>query len=164
VGPARSSRTATGRCLASAKPVICVVAGALFDGGASARGAPAGGASAGFRRVLIAERPPGKHMAGRWEFPGGKVAPGESEGDALVRELREELGVTVTASRPFMRLSHEYDDRVVELSMWLVDSFTGEPAGLDGQRLKWVAPEALGAEDILEADAPFVEALGRGIP
>jgi 8-oxo-dGTP diphosphatase len=103
-------------------------------------------------------------MAGRWEFPGGKVAPGESEGDALVRELREELGVTVTACRPFMRLSHEYDDRVVELSMWLVDSFTGEPTGLDGQRLKWVAPEALGAEDILEADAPFVEALGRGIP
>ncbi len=55
-----------------------------------------------------------------------------------------------------MRLSHEYDDRIVELSMWLVDSFTGEPAGLDGQGLKWVAPEALGHEDILEADAPFV--------
>lgn len=103
-------------------------------------------------------------MAGRWEFPGGKVAPGESERDALIRELREELGVTVTAARPFMRLSHEYDDRIVELSMWLVESFTGEPAGLDGQRLKWVAPEALGAEDILEADAPFVEALGRRIP
>jgi 8-oxo-dGTP diphosphatase len=103
-------------------------------------------------------------MAGRWEFPGGKVAPGESEGDALGRELREELGVTVAACRPFMRLSHEYDDRVVELSMWLVDSFTGEPAGLDGQKLKWVALEALGAEDILEADAPFVEALVRGIP
>lgn len=98
-------------------------------------------------------------MAGRWEFPGGKVAPGESEADALVRELREELGITVTACRPFMRLAHEYDDRIIELSMWVVESFTGEPTGLDGQRLRWVAVDALGAEDILEADAPFVEAL-----
>jgi 8-oxo-dGTP diphosphatase len=98
-------------------------------------------------------------MAGRWEFPGGKVAAGESEADALVRELREELGIIVTACHPFMRLSHEYDDRIVELSMWLVDSFTGEPTGLDGQALKWVDTDALGAEDILEADAPFVAAL-----
>jgi len=134
-----------------AKPVICVVAGALFDGGASARD----------RRVLIAERPAGRHMAGRWEFPGGKVAAGESESAALVRELREELGVAVTGCRPFMRLSHEYDDRVVELSLWIVDVFSGEPSGLDGQALKWVAVEALGEEDILEADAPFVEALQR---
>jgi len=134
-----------------AKPIICVVAGALFDGGASDRD----------RRVLIAERPAGKHMAGRWEFPGGKVAAGESESAALVRELREELGVAVTACRPFMRLSHEYDDRVVELSLWMVDVFRGEPAGLDGQALKWVAVGRLGEEDILEADAPFVEALQR---
>jgi len=98
-------------------------------------------------------------MAGRWEFPGGKVAAGESESAALVRELREELGVAVTGCRPFMRLSHEYDDRVVELSMWIVDVFSGEPSGLDGQALKWVAVEALGEEDILEADAPFVSAL-----
>jgi 8-oxo-dGTP diphosphatase len=100
-------------------------------------------------------------MAGRWEFPGGKVAAGESESAALVRELREELGIAVTGCRPFMRLSHEYDDRVVELSMWIVDVFSGEPAGLDGQGLKWVAVGRLGEEDILEADAPFVEALQR---
>jgi 8-oxo-dGTP diphosphatase len=98
-------------------------------------------------------------MAGRWEFPGGKVAPGETESAALARELREELGVAVTACRPFMRLSHEYDDRVVELSMWVVDGFSGDPVGLDSQRLKWVAVGRLGEEDILEADAPFVEAL-----
>jgi 8-oxo-dGTP diphosphatase len=106
-------------------------------------------------------------MAGRWEFPGGKVAAAETESQALVRELREELGIAVIACRPFMRLSHEYDDRVVELSMWLVDIFSGEPMGLDGQQLKWVAVERLGEEDILEADAPFVLALrdagaGRG--
>jgi len=117
-------------------------------------------------RILIAERPPGKHMAGRWEFPGGKVAPGESEAEALTRELREELGVEVTASRPFMRLRHSYraasgDDRDidVELSLWIVESFHGEPQSLDGQCLKWVRPERLSNEDILEADLPFVKAL-----
>lgn len=124
--------------------MILVVAAALYDADG---------------RVLIAERPPGKHMAGRWEFPGGKVNPGESEAAALARELREELGVEVTASRPFMRLRHAYADREVELSMWVIESFRGEAQSLDGQRLKWVQPERLGDEDILEADRPFVEAL-----
>lgn len=128
------------------KPVVLVVAGALFDGAG---------------RVLIAERPAGKHQAGRWEFPGGKVAAGEPESRALARELREELGVQVVASRPFMRLAHEYADRNVELSMWLVDCFAGDPRGLDGQQLKWVPPERLTEEDILEADRPFILALQR---
>ena len=126
------------------RPTLLVVAAALYhrDG-----------------RILIAERPAGKHMAGRWEFPGGKVASGESEADALVRELREELGVDVTESRPYMRIKHCYDDRDVELSMWIVESFHGEPQSLDRQRLKWVRPERLTDEDILEADLPFVKAL-----
>jgi len=100
-------------------------------------------------------------MAGRWEFPGGKVAAVESEAQALVRELREELGIEVTEARPFMRLGFTYDDRDVELSMWIVEHFEGEPRGLDGQRLKWVEPARLPDEDILEADRPFVEALQR---
>lgn len=124
--------------------MILVVAAALYD-------------SQG--RVLIAQRPPGKHLAGRWEFPGGKVAEGETEAAALARELREELGIEVRASRPFMRLTHSYPDRNVELSMWLVERYTAIPRSLDGQRLKWVAPADLGAEDLLEADRPFVEAL-----
>ena len=98
-------------------------------------------------------------MAGRWEFPGGKVDSGESEAEALSRELREELGIEVRSSRPFMRLAHSYNDRDVELSMWLVESFTGEPQSLDGQALKWVEPSRLDEEDILEADRPFIEAL-----
>ncbi len=124
--------------------MILVVAAALYD----AQG-----------RVLIAQRPQGKHLAGRWEFPGGKVAPGEPESAALARELREELGMEVTFSRPFMRLTHSYVDRSVELSMWIVESYTGVPHGLDAQRLRWLAPAALADEDLLEADQPFVEAL-----
>jgi 8-oxo-dGTP diphosphatase len=126
------------------KPALLVVAAVLYDREG---------------RVLIAERPAGKHMAGRWEFPGGKVNVGELEVDALARELREELGIEVASSHPFMRLTHSYDDRDVELSMWIVESFAGEPRGLDGQRLKWVQPERLQDEDILAADRPFVEAL-----
>ena len=110
-------------------------------------------------RILIAERPPGKHMAGHWEFPGGKVGAGEAEVDALRRELHEELGVTVGAARAFMRLTHAYPDRSVELSLWIIERYAGTPQPLDGQRLKWVAPGELGAEDILEADRPFTEAL-----
>ena len=123
---------------------MLVVAAALFD-------------HAG--RVLIAQRPAGKALAGRWEFPGGKVDAGESEQGALRRELREELGIEVLAARPFMRLAHAYEDRDVELSLWIVERFAGEPRSLDAQRLKWVSPAALAAEDILEADQPFITAL-----
>jgi 8-oxo-dGTP diphosphatase len=110
-------------------------------------------------RVLIAQRPAGKHMAGRWEFPGGKVGRDETESAALTRELREELGVDVTAARPFMRLTHAYDDRDVELSLWIIEDFSGTPASLDAQQLKWVVPAQLSHEDILEADQPFVAQL-----
>jgi 8-oxo-dGTP diphosphatase len=130
------------------KPAIRVVAAALYD-------------SAG--RVLIADRPVGKHMAGRWEFPGGKIGPGERDSDALVRELREELGVRVTKARPLLEIAHDYDDRRVALSLWVVERYSGEPQGLDGQRLKWVEAARLSDEDLLEADRPFVEAL-RALP
>ena len=123
---------------------MLVVAGALFDGEG---------------RVLIAQRPAGKALAGRWEFPGGKVIAGESEHAALRRELREELGVEVIAARPFMRLAHAYAERDVELSLWIVERFAGEPRPLDAQALKWVSPAALAAEDILEADQPFITGL-----
>ncbi|MGE0581832.1 MAG: aldehyde dehydrogenase family protein [Steroidobacteraceae bacterium] len=125
-----------------------VVAAALFD----AEG-----------RVLLADRPPGKHMAGRWEFPGGKVGATESERAALDRELAEELGITVQAARPFMTVSHDYVDRRIDLSLWLVESWSGELRPLDGQRLAWVAPGELPRWDVLEADEPFVRAL-RALP
>jgi len=112
-------------------------------------------------RVLIAERPAGRQLAGRWEFPGGKVRAGESDAAALARELEEELGVEVLEGRFLLELSHRYDELCVDLSMWVVERFAGEPRGLDGQRLKWVRPDALDAEDILEADRPFIAALQR---
>jgi 8-oxo-dGTP diphosphatase len=130
--------------VSEARRAILVVAAALTDA---------------LGRVLIAERPAGKHMAGRWEFPGGKVAPGESEQAALARELREELGIGVIEAHPMMRLTHRYPDRDVELSMWVVGRYSGEPRALDGQRLKWVERRQLAGEDILEADRPFVAAL-----
>jgi 8-oxo-dGTP diphosphatase len=125
---------------------IEVVAGALFDAGG---------------RVLIAQRPAGKALAGRWEFPGGKLHAGESPYAGLVRELREELGVEVHAAARLLRYSHDYPDRVVWLDMWTVSAWTGEPRGLDGQALKWVEPGRLVDEDILEADRPIVAALLR---
>ena len=126
------------------KPSVRVVAAALFDTNGN---------------VLIAERPAGKHMAGRWEFPGGKTAPGESDADTLARELSEELGVELLKGHELMALQHEYEDYQVELSMWIVERYDGVPRGLDGQRLKWVAPRELSNEDMLEADRPFIEAL-----
>ena len=124
--------------------VVNVVAGALFD----AQG-----------RVLIAQRPPGKTLAGRWEFPGGKLDDGEEAFAGLARELREELGVAVAAAEPLIRYSHPYPDRVVWLDMWVVTEWSGVPHGLDGQALKWVPLELLRGEDILEADQPIIEAL-----
>jgi 8-oxo-dGTP diphosphatase len=136
---------------------VRVVAAALFDTRPTARTAAAPG-----WRVLIAQRPPGKHMAGRWEFPGGKVAAGETDLDALRRELREELGIEVIAARLCLTLAHAYPDRTVELSMWVVDRFRGVPRALEGQQIKWVSIAQLPAEDILEADRPFIEALRAG--
>ena len=130
---------------------IRVVAGALFDADG---------------RVLIAERPAGTHLAGRWEFPGGKVGEGEALEPALARELREELGVAVDVDgcQRLASLTHAYPDREVELHLYVVDGWSGTPRGLDGQGLRWVPLAALGAEDILEADRPFIEALQRRGP
>jgi 8-oxo-dGTP diphosphatase len=126
------------------KPRLRVVAAALFDAE---------------RRVLIAERPAGKHMAGWWEFPGGKVGSGESDAQALVRELREELGVDTEPNAEIMTLTHDYPDRVVDLVLWRATVKRGVPQGLDGQQLKWVDCSALAAERLLEADRPFIAAL-----
>lgn len=113
--------------------------------------------------VLIAQRPAGKWQAGRWEFPGGKIEPGELSADAVVRELREELGVAVRAARPLGVFSHEYSDGRVEIELWLVAAFDGEPQGLDGQALRWVDLDSFGGYDLLEADLPMLAPLRRAL-
>lgn len=110
-------------------------------------------------RVLIARRRPGTPGAGKWEFPGGKRESGESMAAALDRELAEELGIEVRASRPLLSLCHDYTDRTVWLDIRLVTDWRGQPAGCEGQLLAWCAPENLFEYDLLEANRPVVHAL-----
>lgn len=110
-------------------------------------------------RVLIARRPPGRALAGSWEFPGGKVADGETVHQALVRELREEIGIEVRAAEPFMRYRHAYPQSVVVLDVWTVAEYDGEPRALEGQALRWESVDRLMGAGLLEADRPIVEAL-----
>jgi 8-oxo-dGTP diphosphatase len=133
------------------KPELHVTAGVLRDS---------------LGRVLIAQRLPGTHLAGCWEFPGGKLRPGEEAYSALRRELREELGIEVIAARPFVRFSHEYPDRMVLLDVWWITEFSGEPSGMEGQPVRWESVERLMHMGLLAADRPIVDALldGRLIP
>lgn len=114
-------------------------------------------------RLLVAQRPSGKWAAGRWEFPGGKVEPDEDEATAVVRELREELGVRVDAQQRLGEFVHDYGDRTVCIGLWLVLRHEGEPRGLDGQALRWVTVEALSGIDLLEADLPMVPVLAAAL-
>ena len=115
----------------------------------------------GAGEVLLAERLADGPFNGLWEFPGGKIKAGETSQSALQRELLEELGITVVASEPFLRLSHEYADRTVDLEFFLVDDWRGEPSGLEGQQLRWVDVKRLNAAELLPADAPLVAALQK---
>ncbi len=110
-------------------------------------------------RVLIAERLGDGPFHGMWEFPGGKIAAGESASEALCRELAEELGIDVTVYSSFMNLRHEYDDRIVSIEFFLVSEWNSDPVGREGQSLRWVPSGSLDADELLPADVPVVEAL-----
>ncbi|WJW74941.1 Nudix family hydrolase [Thiohalobacter sp. IOR34] len=109
--------------------------------------------------VLISRRAAGTHQGGRWEYPGGKLEPGENGYQALVREIHEELGLIVEQARPLIRIPHDYPDRAVLLDVWLVEAYRGEPSPREGQPLRWVAPEALPAIDFPAANRPINSAL-----
>ena len=110
-------------------------------------------------RVLITRRAPQTHQGGLWEFPGGKVEPGETIVDALARELKEELGVTVLISEPFMTLDHDYGDQCVCLAVHRVTSWRGEPSGMEGQPLAWEQPANLTDWTFPAANQPILTRL-----
>lgn len=109
--------------------------------------------------ILVARRPDDVHQGGLWEFPGGKVEPGERVREALARELMEELGIEPLDALPLMRIRHDYGERVVLLDIWEVTSFRGVPTGREGQPLRWLPVEALDPRDFPQANGPIIKAL-----
>ncbi len=128
------------------KPLLLVAACALIDGDG---------------RVLLARRPEGKTMAGLWEFPGGKLAPGETPEAALIRELREELGIDVAAAclAPFAFASHAYERVHLLMPLYLCRRWRGFVTPREGQALAWVRPEKLSEYRMPPADLPLVPIL-----
>ena len=125
------------------KPLVLVVACALID--------PDG-------RVLIAQRPEGKQLAGLWEFPGGKIEPGETPEEALVRELKEELGIDVAQSclAPFTFTSFAYESLNLFMALWLCRRWSGVVKPLEHQAVAWVKPVRLTDYAMPPADEPLV--------
>ena len=112
-------------------------------------------------RVLVQQRPKGKTMAGLWEFPGGKVEPGERLEQSLVRELKEELDVDVTEAclAPFTFASHVYDDFCLLMPLFVCRVWQGSPSSVEGQALKWIRPLRMGDLPMPPADRPLVAML-----
>ena len=111
------------------------------------------------RSVLLAQRAAGAHQGGLWEFPGGKVEPGETVAAALARELMEELAITITESEPLLKVCHDYTDKRVLLDVWLVTAFVGKPLARQSQPLQWVAIEELQQWAFPAANGAIVNAL-----
>jgi 8-oxo-dGTP diphosphatase len=112
-------------------------------------------------RILLAQRPEGKSLAGLWEFPGGKVEPGETPEESLVRELHEELGITtkVACLAPLSFASHTYEKFHLLMPLYVCRRYEGIPHGKEGQALKWVKPQALRDYPMPPADEPLIPVL-----
>ncbi len=110
-------------------------------------------------RVLITRRASNSHQGGLWEFPGGKLEPGEDLQLALARELREELGIEIGRTSPLLEVNHDYGDKRVLLDVHVVWDFVGEARGLERQPLAWVAPVELGSYRFPAANVPIIGAI-----
>ena len=109
--------------------------------------------------IFITQRAADAHMANKLEFPGGKIESDETPEQALIRELQEEVGITVTTSSLFDKLEYQFPDRHITLWFFLVESWQGEPWGKEGQPGRWVAQQKLVAEEFPPANAPVIEKL-----
>jgi len=109
-------------------------------------------------KILITERAKHVHQGGLWEFPGGKVESGESVQDALRRELLEEIGISVEASAPLIKIKHDYGDRHVLLDVWNVTAFSGDAKPCEGQAMRWVVPDRLETFSFPAANRPIIKA------
>ena len=112
-------------------------------------------------RYLIARRSPGVHLAGFWEFPGGKCEVGETLEECLRRELFEELGIGIDVPIPFQIIRHEYEEKTVELHFFRCQIETGQATAIDCAEIRWVWPHELGDFEFPPADRPIIEALQR---
>ena len=109
--------------------------------------------------IFISKRPDQLHQGGRWEFPGGKVEQGETVLAALNRELMEEVGLQVQQATPLMQLEYAYPEKTVLLDVWLVEDFSGEGEGLEGQQTAWVHQQELGNYQFPDANQPILAAV-----
>ncbi len=114
-------------------------------------------------RVLLARRPDHKHMGGLWEFPGGKIHAGEDPRAALLRELREELGVEASIGKPLTSAVHEEPGLRILLQFFAARLLAGEPVGREGQEVRWVHPSELADFPTPPADAELVALLAAGL-
>lgn len=122
----------------------------------------AGALCAADGRVLLAERPAGKQLAGMWEFPGGKREPGETPMATLARELDEELGVTVLDAAPLVRVPWRYAGRELLLDAWRVTRWRHEPVPREGQRIAWYAPALVDPRMLAPADRVILRSVCGG--
>lgn len=115
-------------------------------------------------KFMICQRPAGKARGLLWEFVGGKVEPGETKADALVRECREELGVTVGVGEAFMEVTHEYPDLTVHLTLFNAEIASGTPQKLEHDDIRWISPEEIDGYDFCPADEVILQKLRREGP